>query len=169
MLRIMRSALVPYSTEQMFALVNDISAYSNFIPGCTSRVIEKDDSGLIAEMNISQVGISKSFITRNIITENHGIVMCLVEGPFRSLSGDWRFIPLSDRTSTIEFHLDFEFKNKLIDMAFGHIFKNVANNIVMAFTCRAKEIYNAWYPGDLVEGEIYPSPHAAASVKKLGH
>ncbi|OZI13808.1 ubiquinone-binding protein [Sodalis-like symbiont of Philaenus spumarius] len=141
---ITRSALVPYSAEQMFALVNDISAYPEFIPGCTaSRVLEQNGSELTAEMNVSKAGISKSFTTRNVITENQSIVMRLVEGPFSSFAGDWRFSPLSEEASAIEFHLDFEFKNKLIEMAFGRIFKEIVSSMVMAFTRRAKEVYHA--------------------------
>lgn len=141
---ITRSALVSYSAEQMFALVNDISAYPEFIPGCTaSRVLEQNGSELTAEMNVSKAGISKSFTTRNVITENQSIVMRLVEGPFSSFAGDWRFIPLSEEASKVEFHLYFEFKNKLIELAFGRIFKEMANSMVMVFTRRVKEVYHA--------------------------
>lgn len=38
----------------------------------------------------------------------------------------------------IEFHLDFEFTNKLIELAFGRVFKELAANMVEAFTVRAK-------------------------------
>ncbi len=49
--------------------------------------------------------------------------MSLVDGPFKKLIGGWKFIPLSPEACKIEFHLDFEFTNKLIEMAFGRIFK----------------------------------------------
>jgi putative ubiquitin-RnfH superfamily antitoxin RatB of RatAB toxin-antitoxin module len=51
--------------------------------------------------------------------------------------------PLSPEACKIEFHLDFEFTNKLIEMAFGRIFKELAMNMVQAFTTRAKEVYSA--------------------------
>ncbi|AIN47490.1 ubiquinone-binding protein [Candidatus Palibaumannia cicadellinicola] len=141
---ITRSVIVPYSAEQMFALVNNISAYSEFIPGCiASRVLTQHGSELTAEMNVSKAGISKSFTTHNIMNKNKSIIMDLVEGPFSSFAGDWRFIPLSDDVSQVELHLNFEFKNKLIDMALGKIFKEMANGMVMAFTRRAKEVYSA--------------------------
>jgi ribosome-associated toxin RatA of RatAB toxin-antitoxin module len=73
-----RSALVPYSAEQMFALVNDIHAYPEFIPGCTgSRVVGKKGNELIAEMDVSKAGIKKTFTTRNVITDNESIVMAV--------------------------------------------------------------------------------------------
>jgi ribosome-associated toxin RatA of RatAB toxin-antitoxin module len=57
------------------------------------------------------------------------------------LIGGWKFIPLSPEACKIEFHLDFEFTNKLIEMAFGRIFKELVN-MVQAFTTRAKEVYS---------------------------
>ncbi|WP_213990029.1 SRPBCC family protein [Sodalis sp. dw_96] len=141
---ISRSALVPYSVEQMFALVNDISAYPEFIPGCTgSRVLGKEGNELTAEMDVSKAGISKTFVTRNVITDNESIVMRLVSGPFRTFAGGWRFTTLSPEACKVEFELSFEFKNKLVELAFGHIFKEMANSMVQAFSLRAKEVYSA--------------------------
>jgi hypothetical protein len=56
--------------------------------------------------------------------------------------GGWKFTPLSADACRIEFHLDFEFTNKLIELAFGRIFKELASNMVQAFTTRAKEVYS---------------------------
>lgn len=68
--------------------------------------------------------------------------MHLVDGPFKKLIGGWKFTPLSHEACRIEFHLDFEFTNKLIELAFGRIFKELASNMVQAFTVRAKEVYS---------------------------
>jgi hypothetical protein len=66
---------------------------------------------------MSKAGISKTFTTRNTLTSNQSILMSLVDGPFKKLIGGWKFIPLSPEACKIEFHLDFEFTNKLIEMA----------------------------------------------------
>jgi len=68
--------------------------------------------------------------------------MNLVDVPFKTLMGGWKFTPLSADACRIEFHLDFEFTNKLIELAFGRIFKELASNMVQAFTTRAKEVYS---------------------------
>jgi len=52
--------------------------------------------------------------------------MNLVDGPFKKLIGGWKFTPLSQEACRIEFHLDFEFTNKLIELAFGRVFKELA-------------------------------------------
>ncbi|UMX66529.1 type II toxin-antitoxin system RatA family toxin [Klebsiella pneumoniae] len=143
-LRLGRIALVPFSAEQMYQLVNDVKSYPDFLPGCTgSHVLELGPTQMTAAVDVSKVGISKTFTTRNTLTSNQSILMSLVDGPFTKLIGGWKFIPLSPEACKIEFHLDFEFTNKLIEMAFGRIFKELAANMVQAFTSRAKEVYSA--------------------------
>ncbi|MBF0690936.1 type II toxin-antitoxin system RatA family toxin [Providencia alcalifaciens] len=140
--QISRSALVPFSAEQMYKLVNDVISYPSFLPGCVgSRIISHSSDEMTASVEVSKAGISKTFITKNALEDNKRIQMQLVEGPFRTLSGGWQFIPLSADACKIEFHLDFEFTNKLIELAFGKIFKELANNMVQAFTSRAKVVY----------------------------
>lgn len=142
--QISRTALVPYSAEQMYQLVNDVKSYPAFLPGCTgSRVLESGPTQMTAAVDVSKAGISKTFTTRNTLTNNQSILMHLVDGPFKSLMGGWKFTPLSQEACKIEFHLDFEFTNKLIELAFGRIFKELAANMVQAFTVRAKEVYSA--------------------------
>lgn len=140
--QISRSALVPYSAEQMYQLVNDVKSYPQFLPGCSgSRVLDESDSQMMAAVDVSKAGISKTFTTRNILVSNQSIIMQLVDGPFRKLMGGWKFTPIDDDACRIEFQLDFEFTSKLIELAFGRIFKELAGNMVQAFTVRAKEVY----------------------------
>ena len=110
--QISRTALVPYSAEQMYQLVNDVNAYPDFLPGCTgSRVLESGPTQMTAAVDVSKAGISKTFTTRNTLTDNQSILMHLVDGPFKKLIGGWKFTPLSQDACKIEFHLDFEFTN----------------------------------------------------------
>jgi ribosome-associated toxin RatA of RatAB toxin-antitoxin module len=142
--QISRTALVPFSAEQMYQLVNDVKSYPEFLPGCTgSRVLESGPTQMTAAVDVSKAGISKTFTTRNTLTANQTILMHLVDGPFKKLMGGWKFVPLSADACRIEFSLDFEFTNKLIELAFGRIFKELAMNMVQAFTHRAKEVYSA--------------------------
>ncbi|EJF30679.1 type II toxin-antitoxin system RatA family toxin [Enterobacter sp. Ap-916] len=142
--QISRTALVPYSAEQMYQLVNDVNSYPEFLPGCTgSRVIDASANQMTAAVDVSKAGISKTFTTRNTLTDNQSILMHLVDGPFKKLMGGWKFTPLSEDACRIEFQLDFEFTNKLIELAFGRIFKELAGSMVQAFTTRAKEVYRA--------------------------
>lgn len=140
--KISRTVLVPFSVEQMYRLVNDVLSYPEFLPGCVgSRLLESGETHMVAEIDVSKVGISKRFTTRNALIPDKSIQLNLVDGPFKRLTGSWQFTPLNQQACKIEFHLDFEFTSKLIEIAFGRIFKELAVNMVQAFTARAKEIY----------------------------
>ena len=144
MSQISRSALVAYSAEQMYRLVNDVNSYPEFLPGCTgSRILEMGENQMTASVDVSKAGISKTFVTRNTLTDNQSIHMQLVDGPFRKLSGGWRFTALGDDACKVELNLDFEFTNKLVELAFGRVFKELTSSMVQAFTQRAKEVYRA--------------------------
>ncbi|KAA8665236.1 SRPBCC family protein [Vibrio gigantis] len=140
--KVTRSALVSFSADQMFNLVNDVARYHEFLPGCSgSRVIESSDSTMVASVDVSKAGISKTFTTSNRLAEGAEILMELVDGPFKKLQGGWYFTPLDDQACKVELKLEFEFSSRMIEMAFGKIFNELTSNMVSAFTQRAKQVY----------------------------
>lgn len=142
MANISRSALVMYSCEQMYNLVDDINSYPQFIPNCADAKREQTAENTVAgSLLISSVGISKWFTTKNELTANKEIKMQLLNGPFKHLNGVWTFTELDEFACKVELELDFEFSSKMIELAFGGLFKNVITNMVSAFTQRAKHIY----------------------------
>lgn len=139
---ISRSALVMHSVEDMYALINDVLNYPHFIPDCAdSKIISTDDEVMTAALLVSKGGINKWFTTKNTLVANQEIIMNLVDGPFKYLTGGWTLTPLSEDACKVELSLDYEFSNKLLDIAFGRVFNQLANNMVQAFTSRAKEVY----------------------------
>ena len=57
--QISRTALVPFSAEQMYQLVNDVKSYPDFLPGCTgSRVLELGPTQMTAAVDVSKAGIT---------------------------------------------------------------------------------------------------------------
>lgn len=142
MAQIHRSALVAFSAESMFDLVNDVAAYPQFLPGCAQTdVIEQNDDKMKASILISKAGVRQWFTTENALQRGHSIKMHLVDGPFSHLSGGWLFTALSEDACKIELQLEFDFSSKLAEMAFGKVFNSIATNMVNAFTARAKEVY----------------------------
>jgi ribosome-associated toxin RatA of RatAB toxin-antitoxin module len=141
--QIEKSALVMYSSQEMIELVNDVNAYPAFLPHCCgAQVLEHNGESMTASIEISKAGLKKRFTTKNSFCDNQ-INMQLVDGPFKSLSGHWQFIELDDRACKVCLKLEFEFSSKLIELAFGKIFNEVAKNMVSAFTSRAKEVYGS--------------------------
>ena len=142
MTTISKSALISYSPEQMFKLVDDIEAYSEFLPWCGKATeIKRDAENVEASLLISYSGLNKSFTTKNALSAHDKIEMRLVDGPFKSLEGIWLFEPLGDTACKVSLNLEFEFSSKLIGISLGPVFSKMANSLVDAFIKRAERIY----------------------------
>lgn len=140
--QISRNALVMYSAQEMYHLVNDVSAYAEFLPHCSdSKIITQSAGEMTAALEISKAGLKKWFTTQNILIENQAVQMQLLDGPFKTLSGGWTFKELDEYACKVSLELEFEFTNRLVEMAFGKVFNEVATNMITAFTQRAKQVY----------------------------
>jgi ribosome-associated toxin RatA of RatAB toxin-antitoxin module len=133
--------VVPHSAAQMFALVNNVDAYSEFLPYCkSSRILSRTADEVKAILVLAGGGLQKSFTTSNRLQPDDLIEIKLVEGPFKHLAGCWRFEALA-QTCKISLDLEFEFSSKLLALAFGPVFNQVANTLVDAFCKRAQVVY----------------------------
>ncbi|MBC7489628.1 MAG: type II toxin-antitoxin system RatA family toxin [Glaciimonas sp.] len=138
-----KTVLLGYSAEQMFALVERVEDYPLFLPWCGGvEVRERNDDKLVATLNIQYHGIKHSFTTENINTAPVAMKMRLVEGPFKLLDGTWTFKSLRPDACKIEFDLQYEFSNKLLDKLIGPVFSMIANSFVDAFCKRAEIVYS---------------------------
>jgi len=142
MTSISKSALVAYSPAQMFALVDGIEAYPEFLPWCRgAKVLSRTDDEVRATIELSKGGVEKAFTTCNRNQKNKMIEMRLVEGPFRQLEGFWRFDALGDDGCKVSFDLEFEFASRMLGMVVGPVFSQIANSMVDSFHKRAVEVY----------------------------
>ena len=142
MRKIQKSAIVPYTVAQMYALVDDIDSYAEFLPWCSeSEVMARTIDIVEAELTISYGQLNKTFTTRNINTPDSSIEMQLIEGPFKHLNGHWEFVMLGNEGCKVSLNMSFEFSNKLLDMTIGPVFSQIANSLVDAFTERAGKVY----------------------------
>lgn len=136
------SALVAYTPLEMFKLVNDVDAYQHFVPWCLdSRVLEHTEQQLMGQLSIGQAGIKKTFVTCNTLHPPHQIDINLIEGPFKNLTGHWRFQPLGNVGCKICLNLVFEFSSNMLEQAFALVFNKVSNALVTAFCQRAETVY----------------------------
>ncbi|HSP00211.1 MAG TPA: type II toxin-antitoxin system RatA family toxin [Thioalkalivibrio sp.] len=144
MTSISRSALVPYSPAQMFDLVNDIESYPRFLPGCRSATVHSRDADSIkATLELAKGAVRKSFTTCNRLQKDKMIEVRLVEGPFRRLEGFWRFDALESGACRVSLDMEFEFSNRLVGLAIGPVFHQIASTLVDSFVRRAREVYGA--------------------------
>lgn len=137
-----RSMTVPYSTEQMYQLVNDIERYPEFLPWCAAAtILSENDDEIQATLVLSYGGFRKAFTTCNRLQKNKIIEIRLVNGPLSQLEGFWRFEKVSKTSSNVVLDLEFEIANRLFNLPFQAIFHQVANSLVDAFSQRAKTVY----------------------------
>ena len=137
-----RTALVPYSAEKIYAIVNDVAAYPEFLPWCASTHIHYQSStAMKASVIASKAGIKKKFTTHNQLEPFNKVTMDFTEGPFEYLHGVWEFKHLSDSGCRVSLSLDFEFKQGLVTFAFKKFFEPAADSMMQAFIHRADQLH----------------------------
>ncbi len=142
---VQKSVLIWYSPQEMFDLVTSVQQYPQFLPWCDhTRVLEQDDSGMLAEVGIALSGIRHSFVTRNLHEPGRRVQMQLVKGPFSRLDGDWHFHAVGDgsqRAARVELLLNYGFDSVTLSKVVGPVFDRIAASMVDAFVKRAEQVY----------------------------
>ena len=137
-----RSALVQYSAQQMFDLVNDIEKYPLFMSGCVdAKVISRQEKELTGELFLAKAGIKQRLITRNTMCPPQRIDMGLVEGNLKNFSATWKFDSLGSDACKISLSMRFEFGSGLLNAGANKLFTGSANSLVDAVLKRAREVY----------------------------
>lgn len=133
---------MPYSPQQMFALVNAINDYPQFLNWCSAAsILNQSEEQITASVEINKGGLKQKFTTKNTLHAFDLIEMQLLDGPFKTLSGQWRFDALGDNAAKVGLELQFSFKSRLMDIALSPIFTQIANSQLDAFIARAKQVY----------------------------
>jgi len=137
-----KSVLVGYSASQMFALVDAVEAYPDFLLWCGgSSVSHQSETVTHATIMINYHHIKHSFTTENTRHPPELINITLLDGPFQNLDGHWRFIPLAEDACKIEFRLHYTFSHIFLEKLVGPVFFIIANSFVEAFIARAEVVY----------------------------
>jgi len=142
MRRVNKSALVPYPAAAMYALVNDVERYPEFLPWCRgAKVLAHTESEMQASLELARGGFHKTFTTKNALQPGHAITMTLLDGPFKHLEGRWHFTDLDQEGSKVALDMEFEFKSGVLDLMAGPVFHEICNSLVDAFIRRATELH----------------------------
>ena len=128
----------------MFRLVRDVPSYPQFLSWCLDAQVHEQSSDLqLASLVIKVSGITQKFTTRNRLVCGERLTLSLVDGPFRHLSGEWRFDPLGAEGSKVSLILGFDFSSKVLSSAFRRGFTHIADRLVLDFSKRADEVYGS--------------------------
>jgi len=140
-----KSVLIWYSAEEMFQLVTDVARYPEFLPWCNKGIaVERSDTGMLAEIGISFMGIHHTWRTRNEHIPGREVKLHLEEGPFSRLEGKWTFTPLGtgeQRACKVELELHYGFENSTLGRLVSPVFDKIAGTMVDAFVKRAEQVY----------------------------
>ena len=137
---------LPYSPRQMYDLVADVGAYPQFLPWCAAarvrRVVPDGPREVMeADLVISFKVFRERFGSRVILNPSAlRIDTEYLDGPFRHMKSDWHFAE-ADGGCMVNFHVDFEFRNAILQRIIGVVFNEAMQRVVRAFEARAKDLY----------------------------
>ncbi|MCR9148800.1 MAG: type II toxin-antitoxin system RatA family toxin [Rhodobacteraceae bacterium] len=139
---------LPYTAQQMYDLVADVARYPEFLPWTAaarirSRTPRPDGSEVMeADLVISFKVFRERFGSRvTLWPERMRIDTEYLDGPFRYMKSDWRFRDLPEGGCEVEFFVDFEFRNAILQRVIGVVFDEAMRRVVRAFEERAKALH----------------------------
>lgn len=134
---------LPYSPDELYALVADVARYPEFLPWCVgARILKRTEDELWADLMIGFKMFRETFTSRVKLLP--GVIEVeYVKGPLKHLQNHWAFLPEPNGHCTIDFSVDFEFKNQLFEKLVGALFTEAVHRMVLAFEKRAQEVYGA--------------------------
>jgi coenzyme Q-binding protein COQ10 len=141
--------VLPYSPEQLFALVGDVDAYPQFVPWIlTMRTWNRRESEPGVTLLDAEVAVGFSFLKERFSTRvrrdanARTITVSLLHGPFKRLRNHWSFEPHSTGAQ-VKFEIDFEFKSKLLDTLLKANFHHAVDRLIGCFDDRAEALYGS--------------------------
>ncbi|HUO18982.1 MAG TPA: type II toxin-antitoxin system RatA family toxin [Steroidobacteraceae bacterium] len=140
MREVKRSALVNQSPARLYALINDIESYPQFLPWCThASVAARTPQEIVATLGVRQGALQGEFTTRNTLEPDRSVHMRLVSGPFRTLEGQWLLTPVA-QGCRVDLTMRFAFRNALTGLLFEAKFAETVGSLVDAFVARARAL-----------------------------
>lgn len=134
---------LPYTPEQMFDLVAAVDQYEKFAPWCVASRIRKRESENVfyADLIVGYKVFREKFSSKVFLKRPDHIYIEYMHGPLKHLKNHWRFIREPDGSCTIDFSVEFEFKNNVLQGLAQMFFNEVIRRMVGAFEARAAELY----------------------------
>ena len=141
------SKTVSYTKDQMFDLVADIDRYDEFLPWCNNSTIintsiDGDKKIVIADLEIGYDQFVYTYRSEVILHKDKSeINVRNLDGPFKYLDNNWKFLAVNELECEIQFNIDFELNVTLLDILMKKFFDLAFQKMVDAFISRANEIY----------------------------
>ena len=144
---------LPYTAHQMFDLVADVERYPEFLPWNSAARIRSRETRtdgaeeIAADLVISFKVFRERFGSRVVLwPEDSGVLKIdteYLDGPFKYMRSGWTFRDRPEGGCHVEFFVDFEFRNAILQRLIGVVFHEAMSRIVRAFEDRARTLYGA--------------------------
>jgi coenzyme Q-binding protein COQ10 len=142
------SKLLPYTPDQLFALVGDVDRYPDFVPWINAmrtwnpRHLSEGVDAVDAEAGVGFSFLKERFSTRvRRDARNKQIDVSLLSGPFKKLENRWRFLDAGHGCTRVEFDIDFQFKSRLLEALLSANFSHAVDKLMACFEARAQALY----------------------------
>ncbi len=134
--------ILPYTPQQMYALVADVEKYPEFLPWClASRIRKREGVVMFADLIIGFKMVRERFTSRVELNEaERRINVQYTDGPFQYLNNHWIFLE-HEGGCCVDFYVDFEFRSKMLQKIMGLLFNEAVRRMVHAFETRADQLY----------------------------
>ena len=140
---------LPFTPEQLFALVGDVDAYPQFVPWITAmrtwnaRIDSQGVSWVDAEAKVGFSFLRETFSTRvRRDRASRQIDVALLSGPFKTLRNQWRFSP-DPAGACVEFDIDFAFKSRMLEVLLASNLEHAVERLIGCFEARAQALYGS--------------------------
>ena len=137
---------IPCSKKNLIEMVLDIEKYPEFIPWCLDgKIHDKIDKGDTIEIK-ADLTIGKSFFKdtyKSFVIYNKSedsIHVTNIDGPLKHLENEW-FFRQDGGSSEVKFQVDFELKNKILNILMIKSFDLGLKKIADAFEKRAIQLF----------------------------
>ena len=135
-----KSVIVAQPCATMFALVDDVERYPEFLPWCSGTKVSERTPGITrARIDIDYHGLTSHFTTLNRKDPPREMTLEFVDGPFDEFQGRWRFTPLGEAGCRVELELDYAFSNAALQVLLGPVFGHIMEKLVDGFVERAEK------------------------------
>ena len=137
---------LPYTAQQMYDLVSDVGSYPQFLPWTSAaRIRSTEDCGdhevMLADLVISFKVFRERFGSRvTLWPDEKRIDTEYLDGPFKYMISKWAFRDVEGGVE-VDFFVDFEFRNRILQGAAGMFFYEAMQRIVRAFERRAAALH----------------------------
>ena len=147
------SKLLPYTPDQLFQLVGDVTRYPEFVPWITSmRTWNARSTGEGIDCLDAEAGVGFTFLRERFSTRvrrdagARQIDVTLLAGPFKRLVNRWRFFPIegeaaNEGATRVEFDIDFQFKSRLLEALLAANIAHAVERLMTCFEDRARALY----------------------------